>query len=264
MCNNNVPNPAEYDYVGFAYPIHAFNAPYLVYEFVRKLPIVQNKNVFVVKTSGEPLALNNASSLHLADKLKRKGYFLTNEYHYVMPYNIIFRHTDLQAQKMWNTAKLLVPIDVNDILKGNKNLPKQPFFGRFVSWLLRIEHRAMRVNGKFFKVSNDCTKCMQCVKNCPTKNITYNKETGKFQFSDNCAMCARCAFQCPQNAVRIGILDGWRVNGKYNFEYPDETQVCKKPDFCKKAYQRYFEEAEKRIAFHQENVAVAVTLAIKD
>lgn len=244
----DIPDPNSFDYVGFAYPIHGFNAPYIVYKFVRALPKT-DKKYFIVKTSGEPVKLNNASSLHLRKKLKKRGFAeITNEYHYVMPYNMIFRHTDLQAQKMWRTAQALVPLHVEQIVKGEKHLLKRPFMGGFIAWVLRIEHSAMKTNGRNFQVKKNCVKCMKCVNNCPVQNISYSKEKG-FRFSNKCIMCARCSFHCPKDAIRIGVLNGWRVNGAYNFDgEADATQKCKKPNYCKKAYERYFAETEAEIA----------------
>lgn len=242
------PNPNEFDLVGFAYPVHGFNAPYIVYKFVRNLPTVQGKNFFILKTSGEPVAMNHSSSLHLVSKLKKRGFAkLTNEYHYVMPYNMIFRHTDLQAQKMWQTAQRLVEVDANELLQGTPHHLVAPPLGRFAAWVLRIEHGAMKLNGKAFKVTKKCVKCMKCVNNCPVHNISYDAKKGKFKFGNKCIMCARCSFHCPKDAIKIGVLNGWRVNGAYNFDNPDTTQVCKKPNYCKKSYKRYFETADRRI-----------------
>lgn len=143
----NIPDPNKFDLVGFAYPIHGFNAPYIVYRFLRRLPKVKDKDYFIVKTSGEPVAMNNASSIHLVKKLKKKGFSrLTNEYHYVMPYNMIFRHTDEQAQKMWHTAQKLIPIDVKEILTGTHSLLKRPFLGGHC--VVGIAYRASRNENK--------------------------------------------------------------------------------------------------------------------
>jgi hypothetical protein len=37
----------------------------------------------------------------------------------------------------------------------------------------------------------------------------------------------RCSFACPRDAIRIGFLNGWRVNGAYHFEdaKPGETFI---------------------------------------
>ncbi len=238
--------PRMFDYVGIAYPIHAFNAPYVVHDFVKNLPETENKNYFILKTSGEPLSLNNVSSGRLVSRLTRKGYVLTNEYHYVMPYNMIFRHTDEMASKMFKTAKALCALDIRDILCGQKHYLDGVPFGGAISAVFRIEHPAMKLNGKFFRVSDKCTGCNACVNNCPVHNIT--RENGKFKFGSKCIMCTKCSFSCPVDAFHIGMLDNWRVNGKYEFENPRLGQPCKKPDFCKEAYNEYFSLAERRIA----------------
>ena len=55
-------NLDDYDTVGIAYPIHAFNAPELVLKFVKRLQKAKDKkNAYIIKTSGEPLWLNNIS-----------------------------------------------------------------------------------------------------------------------------------------------------------------------------------------------------------
>ena len=62
---DNLPNPGEFDYVGFAYPIHGFNAPSLMLELAKALPKASGKEYFVLKTSGEPLKINNVSSIKM-------------------------------------------------------------------------------------------------------------------------------------------------------------------------------------------------------
>lgn len=114
------PPPQDFDLAGLAYPIHAFNAPYVVHRFAAALPDLPYKEYFIIKSSGEPLAINNISSGSLVAKLEKKGYFLTNEYHYVMPYNMIFRHPDGMAARMWDSAKLLCAADAKEILDGKK------------------------------------------------------------------------------------------------------------------------------------------------
>ena len=142
------PPPQDFDLAGLAYPIHAFNAPYVVHRFAAALPDLPYKEYFIIKSSGEPLAINNISSGSLVAKLEKKGYFLTNEYHYVMPYNMIFRHPDGMAARMWDSAKRLCAADAKEILDGKKSFLKSFPFGRTVSALFRIEHPAMKINPK--------------------------------------------------------------------------------------------------------------------
>lgn len=245
----NLPDPNNFDYVGFAYPIHGFNAPYIMLDLAKALPKANGtKQYFVVKTSGEPLKINNVSSIKFNDIMKRKGYVPFSEYHYVMPYNMIFRHTDEMAARMKNTLEQLASVEAREVLCGIEHKLSKVPFGRFVAWVVRIEQPAMKVNGRFFKVDgNKCIKCGTCAKNCPVGNIKTDGN-GKFSFGGDCVMCARCSFNCPTNAFDIGMLNGWKVNGRYSYKLSEKPEEDKHAWYCQKAYKRYFEEAQKKIA----------------
>lgn len=244
-------NIEDYDMLGIAYPVHAFNAPSIVLEFAKKLPEA-SKKVFIAKTSGEPLKLNNISSLKLIKILKKKGYKVENEYHYCMPYNIIFRHTDDMAYRMWESAKAVVPIDCKSILDGKKEKLDGVFMGSVLAWIFRIEFWGGRFNGKRYKVSDECVRCNRCIKTCPTKNITI--ENGEFKFGDKCIMCMRCSFFCPKNAIKIGLFNKWRVNGPYHFQKPEEEEENKHKNYCKKSYKKYFEKCQAKVDAQKENL----------
>lgn len=255
----DVPNPNDYDLVGFAYPIHAFNAPYVMLKLASSLPPANvngkdKKPFFVVKTSGEPLKINNMSSSKMKGILSRKGYRLFSEYHYAMPYNMIFRHTDEMSVKMLNALIGLCPIDAREVLQGVEHKLSPVPFAPVLAWIMRIEHVAMKVNGRLFKVDKDkCINCGVCAKNCPAHNIEMSSD-GKFKFHGDCIMCARCSFNCPTNAFNIALLNGWKVNGKYSYKMPAEKEIDKHAWYCKRAYIRYFDNANKKIASNSEQV----------
>ena len=238
----------EYDKIGFAYPIHAFNAPENVWKYAKKFPKIENsKKVFVIMVSGEYMTINHSSSKKLLRILKRRNYVLESDYHYIMPYNMIFRHTEARATRMYETMNKLVPIDAKEYLVDNKPhlIKKHHFVGWFI-FILRIEQWFSGVNGRLFKVNKKkCIKCMKCVNNCPVKNIEY--VNGKFKFHGDCLLCTRCSFNCPTDAFSIGILNSWRVNKPYSFKPVDYQEVDKHKRYCKKSYERYYKEAEARI-----------------
>lgn len=235
------------DLIGIAYPVHAFNAPSIVLSFAKLLPKHANaKRVFIMSTSGEPLKLNNISSIKLRRLLKRRNFTVTNEYHYCMPYNIMFRHSDDMAYKMWTMAQKIVPLDVNEILQGTSRRLENVFCGRLIAWIMRCEHWGGRLNGRMYKVADNCVHCEKCVNDCPTHNIKI--VNGKFKFGKNCLMCMRCAHLCPKSALKIGWFNKWKVNGAYKFAEPatDEQQHYNK--MLTKAYAKYFTECEQRLA----------------
>ena len=226
------------DTVVICYPVHGFNAPTNVINFSKQLPL-SNADAYILKTSGEPLTINDDSSKMVVKNLRWKGYAYKGEFHFVMPYNMIFRHTDEMAAKMYKTAKERIPAAAQVVFNGETHLKKISAKAKLVRGIISIEHWGARFNGRFFKVDTDkCIKCMKCVNNCPTKNITY--ENGKFKFGNQCLLCTRCSFNCPVDAFKIGMMDFMRVNGKYNFNADAEQAEIGK--YCHKSYTKYFSE----------------------
>ena len=234
------------------YPIYAFNAPKPIINYVKKIPkLKQRIPCIIMKQSGEHLFWNNASSLYLTRLLKKKNIIVTNEYHYLMPYSFIFRHSDYMAYKMYDTMAKLVPIDLERFFKHQKVKVKRFFLGRLFALTFRIQWFGGRFNGLFYKVEKDkCIKCQKCLDNCPAKNIKEKQDKIKFGF--HCLMCQRCIMHCPTHAIKAGLFNGWRVDEPYDFkEAPYQKEI--KPNFCKKNYQKYFNEANDVIAKYQEN-----------
>lgn len=239
---------SEYDKIGIAYPIHAFNAPSNVNKFARRFKKAeQKKNAFAIMVSGEYMNLNHSSDNKIKRILKRRNIIVDSDYHYIMPYNMIFRHTEKRAYEMFTTMNALVELDVNDYLVNSKahKLARLHLVGWLI-WIFRIEQLFAPVNGKTFKINKKkCIKCMKCVNACPTQNIEF--VDGKFKFHNRCLCCTRCSFNCPTNAFSIGLLTSWKVNGKYKFKDPEVEEVDKHKNYCKKSYIRYFKEAKERL-----------------
>lgn len=239
---NDCPDPDNYDIMCIAYPIYGFNAPGILVDFVNSLNVAIKKYYYIIKTSGEPLELNSASSAQIVRILRDKGYLFAGEFHYVMPYNMIFRHTNYMVSRMWQTAKFAAVRDAKAIIKGAHSDFKPSIFSRIVSAILLIEHPGLRIVGRFFSVDKDkCKNCGKCVKDCPMSNISI--QDGQIKFGFNCICCVRCSFNCPTNAINLGILNKWKVNGAYDFEnFETYGEVC---DYCHDSYVRYFESIEK-------------------
>ncbi|MCH5159369.1 MAG: EFR1 family ferrodoxin [Clostridiales bacterium] len=239
-------NLNDADLLGIGYPIHAFNAPSIVLKFVKSLPkATEKKRAFIFSASGEPLKLNNISSLKTCKLLKRRNYTVTNEYRYVMPYNIMFRHSDTMAFRMWDAAQKMIPLDVAEIVDGREKRLKRVFCGSFIAWAMRCEHWGGRLNGRMYKVDEKCAQCQKCVNVCPTKNVTL--KDGKIKFGKNCLMCQRCIQLCPKDAIKMGLFNKWKVNGVYSFTEPTEAQEQKYNKMLTKSYKKYFEECNNRI-----------------
>ncbi len=231
---------SSFDKIGIAYPVHAFNAPSIVLDFARSLPkLGQKKELFILKTSGEPLSINAISSLLLIKILRKKNYLFQAEYHYVMPYNILYRHSQSMVLHLWNVVCRRIPIEAKEILSSKKVALKHIILGSFIAYLFRIEHWGGRFNGKHYRVRNQCINCQSCVQNCPVQNIEI--KDGKFVFHNRCLMCMRCSFFCPQEAIQIGYFEHWKVAGPYSFETSEKKEKKRNKRWCRSAYRKYFQ-----------------------
>ena len=92
-----VPSSSDADLIGFAYPIHGFNAPKVMVDFCRSMPSVGKKGervkrCFVFKTSGEGLSFNNYSSQKMIKILEKRGLELMLLLHFTIKF--LFLHKD--------------------------------------------------------------------------------------------------------------------------------------------------------------------------
>ena len=243
-----------YDGLFVFYPIYAFNCPKPVIKYVKSLQKLDKQiPCCIMKQSGEHLFWNDASSLYLTSLLKRRNVIVHNEYHYLMPYSFIFRHTDYMAYRMKSTMEGLLPLDLDDFLAGKDMRLKRFFLDRFFAFVLRIQWWGGRFNGLFYKVKNDqCIHCMKCVRECPANNIKYDEDKKKFHFGYQCLMCQKCIMYCPKQAIKVGMFNSWRVDVPYTFKEETTYQKEKLDWYCKKNYKRYFLEAEKRLEKEKE------------
>ena len=237
---------SNFDGLFIFYPIYGFNAPKPIIQYVKKIAKLEKELPCVImKQSGEHLFWNNASSLYLTSLLKRRNIIVRNEYHYLMPYSFIFRHSDYMAYRMITTMNGLLPLDLDDFLNQKDVHIKRFFFDRPFAFILRIQWWGGRFNGRFYKVEkNKCIKCQKCINECPAHNISLKDD--KFKFGGKCLMCQRCIMYCPKHAIKVGMFNSWRVDEPYTFkEAPYQKE--RHPNYCKKNYQKYFAISEKRI-----------------
>ena len=107
---------SEYDSIGIAYPVHAFNAPKIVINFARKLPMVKNKNVFLISTAGEDHPVNYSSSNLLIKVLQKKKYNVFYNRQLYMPANFVVKYSDSKVDQLISAVDAFIPEIANDII----------------------------------------------------------------------------------------------------------------------------------------------------
>ncbi len=232
----DVPDPAKFDYIGFAYPVHAFNTPRIFIDFVKSLPDSDNK-AFILKTSGEPFHINDASSRKLYNLLLSKGFDVTLDRHLLMPYNIVFRYKDSLVKQMYQYNEKLCDILANDMLSGKRDDIHFKLRHKIFSAIFKIQQPGAILNGRLYSTNKRCNMCLKCVRECPSGNISV--KDGKLKFDGKCTMCMSCVMHCPSNAVNFGLLRPLKINGAYNFKriLADNTV---KGDYINESTKGYF------------------------
>ena len=228
------PDPNDFDLIGFGHPVYGFNIPLPFDRFLDTLPVLsQKKMAFVFKTSGEGLYFNQFSSQRLIHKMEKKGMDFISDRHFVMPYNMIFRHTPQMVKREWLNAKAYAKLSCMELIEGKKDKVHINPLLRFWVPLVRIEWLYYPLSAPVcMKVDMDkCIKCQKCVKSCPLNNISFDGE--KFKFGHNCTMCTCCSFGCPTCAISIGLLNGWRINGSYKIKQTAGDESVETPEMGK-------------------------------
>ena len=203
-----------YDCIGFGYPIYGFNSPLPFNRYVQTLQFPPGQRFFIYKNSGETFAMNNASSRILLRRMKRKKAVFAGEYHFVMPYNIHFPFERDFVRELLHEDEKLLSILVHNLENGISPRIGSNIAYNVAAAAVSVQKAGGALNSFFYRADAEkCTRCGLCAKNCPEDNIRI--ENGKVKFGHRCDMCMRCSFFCPANAIRIGFLEGWKVNGDY-------------------------------------------------
>ncbi len=207
----------EYDLIGIGYPIYGFNAPAPLERYLRSLLIPRGQRFFIYKNSGETFPMNNASSRGILRRFRRAGALFRGEYHFVMPYNIRFRFERDFVREILAKNEKLLSVLVRNLEHGKVVGIKSSLLYNLGASFVAVQKIGGSVNSFLYRVDKEkCTGCGKCARHCPEANILV--VDGEVTFGHRCDMCMRCSFHCPHDAIRIGLLDKWRVNGDYRLD----------------------------------------------
>ncbi len=205
----------ESDIIGIGYPIHAFNAPRIVYEFIKKaLPQIDEKKTFIFKCAGDPLGKAGSTSM-MRKKLKNKGFIVFYEQLFIMPSNIIIKYNNRLIKQLYQNSIELAQDSALKILQNTEQLQKNGFFLKiFTKIFSSMESWGTKSLKYCFKCSDECNFCRICIKKCPKENI-YIENNG-IKWRNNCVFCMRCVYSCPKNAISIRYFNKFIIKNGYS------------------------------------------------
>ncbi len=191
------------------FPVHAFNAPKPLYEYIDSLAAVkeaeaENAVAAVVSVSGGgEMIPNNASRLHSIRRLERKGYRVVYEAMLALPCNFAATITDSLSVRLLEILPVKIRQIASDLLSERVRRTRPGLADKMMSVLGEAEKSkfASRWFSKQIQAGRACNGCGVCAEHCPQMNITMISQLPVFK--TECVICLRCLYGCPSRALTL-------------------------------------------------------------
>jgi ferredoxin len=195
----------DIDYYILIFPVHSFNAPKPIYEWVAHLDGNCCKTA-VISVSGGGNFTNSASRYKTVKLLKNRNFNVIFEEMVRMPNNW------MKVPDIKKCTHILskIPNKIDEIsqtvLAGKRKRKIVYWIDYLISILGEAEKKGTRQFGEGITVTDACTGCGICAGNCCSSNIQIERKTSagasfKPKFGNQCDMCLGCIYNCPQKAL---------------------------------------------------------------
>lgn len=180
------------------FAVHAFDAPEIVYSWMKRISSYQKKTVVISVSGGGEVWPNTGCRSNVIEALEHKGYDVVYEKMMCMPCNWVTPMNDEMAMWLLNALPEKAQKIVECVLSGQRRRTHHKK-GKLQNSITELEKKGVKDFGKTIAVSNACTSCGYCSKICPVQNISI--KDGKPNFQSRCLMCFRCIYACPAKAM---------------------------------------------------------------
>lgn len=207
----NLISPTERTLIVFISPVHGFNFPPVMLNFIAHFPRGKN-NVVILNTRAGMLIGKfitpglSGISLYLSSLILRiKGYRVQGLFPVDLPSNWMSLHPSLNDRTVEylhikNKEKVLAFSDT--IFEGKTYFKalREIIPDLIISPIALLYYLIGRfLFAKTFYASATCNKCYKCINECPVKAIeTVNKRP---YWTFNCESCMKCMSSCPKRAI---------------------------------------------------------------
>lgn len=196
-------------------PTYAWRIPRLVEDWLRRTEFPGARQTWFVMTCGGEIG-NAVKYNHALCREKRLADMGTAQI--VMPENYIAMFNAPRAEEARQiVAKAEPDIDnaVSVIVAGQAfPAPRGSLSDCFKSGPVNPIFYTVFVKAKAFAAGDACTGCGQCVRLCPTNNITI--KNNRPVWGGNCTHCMACICRCPAEAIEYGKKSAGKP--RYHFE----------------------------------------------
>ena len=212
--------------LGFCFPVHGWQPPHIVREFISKATFkaVPNTFVFALVTCGDSIG----RTMELLNKdLSEKGLQTASVYSLIMPESYVclpFMYTDTPQREHEKTTKASEDLDIiaQEIIHRQAGITRTT---RGVTpWtfthVIGAYFNARMISDKKFTVDADlCIRCGRCANVCPTGDVRLTGNLPQWQHDGSCTNCLACYHHCPKHAIHYGKIT--RKRGQYFFGHKE-------------------------------------------
>jgi ferredoxin len=200
----------------FAFPVHAFSAPWHALKFLMNLPNGNGAKAICIASNA---GMSGSALLVVSIILKLKGYKIASLLPVKMPSNwSVVSSSQKQKTIEATLAKAKEKIlQLSEKIGDNKKfytpikLCWDYIWGILLFWITCGYIGFGRFFlAKIFFANNNCISCGLCAKHCPIHAIKMigEKKTQKPYWTFKCESCMRCMAFCPTKAIEASYLFG--------------------------------------------------------
>ncbi len=218
----------EDERIGFCFPVHGWQPPHIVRQFIHKLTLHTTHNLplaahycYALVTCGDSIG----RTMEMLNKeLARKDMQLHSAFSLVMPESYVclpFMKTDKPEREHSKIQKATEELHeycqiVAERSKGEVHTRRGLTPWTF-SHVIGAYFNGYMITDKKFTVDADlCIHCGKCQEVCPTGDVKLNAEhIPSWQHDGSCTCCLACYHHCPQHAINYGNIT--RKRGQYYF-----------------------------------------------
>ena len=215
--------------IGFCFPVHGWQPPRIVREFVRRLslrPLPSSTSpshshyAYALCTCGDSTGL---AMTMLAKELAAKGITLQSSQSLIMPESYVclpFMYTDTPEREREKKEQARLELDRYIAVVQQRQCGYSQLTLGLTPWTFShvigaYFNRFMITDKKFTVDADVCTHCGQCARVCPVGDIEFtNVPTWKNDSS--CTCCLSCYHHCPVHAINYGNIT--RKRGQYYYK----------------------------------------------
>lgn len=191
--------------LGFAFPVFFGGVPDIMVDFVKQVSVKSGDNYYgyIVVTDG---GMSEAAPKQLTDLLLKRGITINGVFGLKTVDTCAF-FSNKWFPETW--GKLGDQVAVNSAMIAQQieertvgEFAQPSLFPRFTSMLMKPVYSILRTTDRFM-VSDNCTHCGLCAKNCPTQSIEMQDGIPRW-VRKKCMTCMRCLHHCPVAAIDFG------------------------------------------------------------